>query len=99
MNKLIVPVALAMVSVSMASTAFADGANGKGQGFENSLNGNACLNAGRGNGGEFVDGKTACGERGNEAPQCIGRLCPGDHDPGNSGTHNSVPPTMPPGQL
>ena len=52
MNKLIVPVALAMFSVSMASAALADQPGNPGQGFEQSLNPNACLNSGAGNGGE-----------------------------------------------
>jgi hypothetical protein len=94
MNKLIVPMALAMFSVSMASAAFADGANGKGQGFENSGNDSACLNAGAGNGGEFVGlaGVRGCGRTGNEAAI----FKPLDEDPGNSQTNNNAP-QVPPG--
>ena len=91
MKKLIMLMAVAVSSVSVISTAFADqGLNG--QGFEHSGNPNACLNAGAGNGGEFV-GKV-CGTRGNEGGPLI--LLP-ELDPGNSPAHNNAPP-VPPGQ-
>jgi len=98
MNKLIVPVALAMFSVSMASAALADQPGNPGQGFENSLNPNACLNSGAGNGGENFELRGGrCGSAAVEA--CTGLVCPiiPDRDPGNSAKHNNAPPE-PPGQ-
>ena len=71
--------AIFMSATLLASPAFADnGANGNGQGFENSLNFNACLNAGAGNGGEFG---TVCG---------IIAVPHGELDPGQS-QNNQAP--------
>jgi hypothetical protein len=89
MKSLIMLTAAAMVSMSMASTAFAGGV-----GFENSGDVNACLNAGAGNGGESV-GLTGCLSAGDERslfPRVGEEL-----DPGNSGAHNNAP-QFPPGQ-
>ena len=80
MNKLILATTVVMFSLSMASTAFADGANGEGKGFENSGNGNACVNAGGGNGGEFDCGRSET------------RL---DVDPGNSEKNQAKEPDRP----
>ena len=92
MKKLIMLVAVAMSSGSMISTAFAD--NGvNGQGFENSGNPNACLNAGAGNGGEVV-GRGDCGTRGDEGGPLTELP---ELDPGNSPKHNNAP-SVPPGQ-
>jgi hypothetical protein len=87
MNKLIVPIAVATFSVTMALPAFADNPGNPGQGFENSENPNACLNAGAGNGGEFGN----CSALDNEAR--AGRRL--DQDPGNSGGNNNAPPVPP----
>ena len=78
MKTLIMLTAVAMFSVPMASTAFAGAEGTPGQGFEHSLNGNACFNAGAGNGGEFG---TSC------PPIEVFR----ERDPGQSGLNNNAP--------
>ncbi len=85
-----------MISLSLASTAFADQPFNPGQGFEHSGNESACLNAGAGNGGEFVD-LAGCQAKKSECSD--GNVCkhPVDQDPGNSGGHNNAP-NVPPGQ-
>src|SRR5262245_47700097 len=88
MKKLIMLTAMTMLSVAMASTAFAGEV-----GYRNSGNDNACFNAGAGNGGESIGiiGE-ACG-----APLADRESVDlGDRDPGNHPANNSAPP-VPPG--
>jgi hypothetical protein len=89
MNKLIIPMAVAMLSVSLASPVLADNGD-KGQGFANSENFNACVNAGPGNGGEFVT--SVCVESIYAFEQD-----PDPHAPRFVWSPNNAPP-VPPGQ-
>ena len=93
MNKLIIPMALAMFSVSMASAAFADPVTPppppRNTGYAHSNNVNVCMDAGAGNGGETAF------RQGLGCIPLLGEF--NDIDPGNSEDNNQAPP-VPPGQ-
>ena len=92
MNKLVALTAATVLSASMASPVLADNGD-NGQGFEHSGQVATCLNAGAGDGGEFVT-SSGCGKRSTERSRIIEGP---ESDPGNSSFINQAPP-LPPGQ-